>query len=664
MGAHLHIHLLGTVRVIRDGAEVLLPRSRKVRALLAFLAIESSPKPRSRLCDLLWDVPNDPRGELRWCLSRLRAVLDDDERRRVVVATQSQVSLDLSDCLVDAIEVDRLVREGVGQSTTERLAEVADLFAGDFLDGLELDAPELSGWLVAQRQRYRAAHVAILSEMVRRSLPGSSEVFRALDAWLQLAPFDAHPHKAMLDELAKCGRLHDAEDHLNRTIRAFEQEGLDWAPLRVAWQATKAAAKHATMTAAPTPAQIQIVSSATTATTNAHPTRPGSVFVMPFLAATPALDQVANGLTEDIITRLAKLRVLFVIARGTSYVASARGMDASEAGRVLNVEYVVSGTVRYLGERMVIHVELAETRDGGILWADQTDGAVAEALDSVDAVMNRIVAAISEQIEQVERKRAVAKLPSSLGAWDAYHRGLWHMYLFTASDNDLAGEFFRSALKLDPTFARAHAGLSFTHFQNVFLGLKLDRERETALALETAGHSLAADDRDPAAHWAMGRALWLQGEAGESIAELERSVDLSPSYALGHYTLGFVYAQSGDPKAAIDATDYSRQLSPFDPLQFAMLASRALAHMRLGERDQAAEWAVKATRRPNAHVHILAIAATSLALVDRRDPARALVARIRDRSPSYDIGEFLRAFRFTPDLTKLMRQGARQIGFD
>jgi DNA-binding SARP family transcriptional activator/TolB-like protein len=662
MAGGLHIQLLGTVRVSRDGVEVPLPRSRKVRALLAFLAIEASPKSRSRLCDLLWSVPNDPRGELRWCLSKLRGILDQDGRCRVMVASQSLVSLDLSDCLVDAIEVDRLMREGVDRATTERLGETATRIAGDLLDGLQLDAPELSGWLIAQRQRYRTAQIAILRELVQRSLAGSTEMFRWLDAWLQLTPFDCQPHEALLDALVRCGRPHDAEAHASRTIRAFEQEGLDWAPLRSAWQLARQAA-----TRAPTlSTQVEPPSSAPPmlALPSAVPlVRPGSVVVMPFVATTSELSPVANGLTEDIITRLARLRVLFVIARGTAYVVSDRGLDAREAGRVLNVEYVVSGTVRRQGERMVLHVELAETRDGGIVWADRTDAAVDETLAFVDSTMNRVIAAISEHIEQVECKRAIAKLPSSLDAWDAYHRGLWHMYLFTGIDNDLAGNFFRAALKIDPGFARAHAGLSFTHFQNVFLGLKPERERETALALETAGQSLSADDRDPAAHWAMGRALWLQGEPGEAIAELERSVDLSPSFALGHYTLGFVYAQSGDPQAAIHATDYSRQLSPFDPLQFAMLASRALAHIRLGERDQAAEWAVRATRRPNAHVHILAIAATSLALVNRRDSARALVARIRNRLPDYDVEEFLRAFRFTPDIVKLIRHGARQIGF-
>src|SRR5688572_7092305 len=107
----VEIRLLGPVRVTREGAEVPLPRSRKVRLLLAYLALESSPTSRSRLCDLLWDVPNDPRGELRWCLSKLRGVLDDDDRRRVVTTSQSLISLDLSDCIVDARKVDRVASE-------------------------------------------------------------------------------------------------------------------------------------------------------------------------------------------------------------------------------------------------------------------------------------------------------------------------------------------------------------------------------------------------------------------------------------------------------------------------------------------------------------------------------------------------------------------------
>ncbi len=105
--------------------------------------------------------------------------------------------------------------------------------------------------------------------------------------------------------------------------------------------------------------------------------------------------------------------------------------------------------------------------------------------------------------------------------------------------NALAARFFRDALALDPGFCRAYSGLSFSHFQNAFLDLTGDRERQVELALDTASQSLASDDRDPAAHRAMGRALWLSGKTAESCTELERSFELSPNFALGHYTLGF-----------------------------------------------------------------------------------------------------------------------------
>lgn len=642
----MEIRLLGGCRVLREGAEIPLPRSRKVRMLLAYLAVSSTPVTRSKLCDLLWDVPNDPRGELRWCLSKLRSVLDADGRARVVTSGQSTVSLDLDGCPVDALTLDTLASQDLANVSADRLSEVASMASGEFLDGIVVDGAEMTGWIGARRQRHRVQRSALLAELVRRAKPGSDESFARLEEWLRASPFETRAHQALLDALVTVGRARDAEAHLEATIRAFEHEGIDWAPLRDAWRSTKTA-------------KIEIVS--TPPPSNLAPpstTRRGSVVVMPFVEGTRGSSQIAHGLTDDIITRLAKLRVLFVIARGTSYALRERGIDAPEAGRILGVEYVVSGTVRREGERMSVVVELAETRTAGIVWTDEIEGASGDTFSMLDSLVDRIVAGISEEIERAECKRAVLKAPTSLDAWELYHRGLWHMYKFTGPDNAVAAKFFVEALARDETFARAHAGLSFTHFQNVFLGLKDDRAGEMSLALETANRSLASDDRDPAAHWAMGRALWLVGDRG-AISELERSVELSPNFALGHYTLGFVQAQSGDPQAAIRATDYSRQLSPFDPLQFGMLGSRALAHMRLGEHEQAAEWSLRAASRPNAHAHILAMAAAHLGLANRRDEARALVARVREKLPSYSVEDFVRAFRLDPDGERMIRAGAK-----
>jgi DNA-binding SARP family transcriptional activator/Tfp pilus assembly protein PilF len=656
----LEIRVLGPVSVSRGGSPVALPRSRKVRALLGFLTLSPSPVSRTRLCGLLWDVPNDPRGELRWSLSKLRGILDDGDRRRVVAGEGNLISLDLTDCVVDALEVDRIARAGIEDASSERLAELADRCGGDLLEGIEIDGnPEFTGWLTAQRQRFRSTHVAALRALVARSPAGSDEAFRRLEAWLRVSPFDQRVHEVMLEALVRGGRLREAEQHVAATIRAFEQEGLDWVPLRDHWQASRR------VTVEPARIVPPEAASDARAVAEGRGRRRGSVAVMPFADTAPAGERrVADGLTEDIITRLAKLRVLFVIARGTVYALGERGIGAQEAGRILNVEYVVSGSLRRQAGGISIVVELAETETARIVWTDELDGVADDTFSVQDAIVDRIVAAIAEEIEAAEVNRAILKPPSSLDAWEAYHRGLWHMYRFNQQDNREAELLFGKAIRLDPTFARAYAGLSFTHFQNAFLDLTPDRARQIELAFEAAGRSVGADDRDPAGHWAMGRALWLRGVERESFAELERSIELSPNFALGHYTLGFVHSQMGDPGTAIAETNHSRALSPFDPLQFAMLASRALAHIRRGELEEAAEFAVKATGRPNAHAHILAIAASSMSLVNRRDEARKFVARIRERVPGYGIGHFLRAFRFDADTERLFRSSARPIGFD
>jgi DNA-binding SARP family transcriptional activator len=308
-----------------------MPRSRKVRAALAFLALSPGALPRPRLCDLLWDVPNDPRGELRWCLSKLRGLLDDPDRQRVVTR-DDLVALDLSDCRVDAVEVERAVNRGVDRTELTELARLCELAGGDLLDGVELDgSPEFHGWLAAQRNRYRAMRVTMLHALATRT-PDTSETFRWLDTWLQLAPFDRRAHAVMLEALVRSGRHHDAEAHVAATRRAFDKEGLDSQPLADALRGARAA---------PGP-RLDAASAA--AIPHAGGRRRASVAVMPFVDRLPSADsRVADGVTEDIIMQLAKLRVLFVIARGTVFALGERGIGPHEAGRMLGVDYVVNG---------------------------------------------------------------------------------------------------------------------------------------------------------------------------------------------------------------------------------------------------------------------------------------------------------------------------------
>jgi DNA-binding SARP family transcriptional activator/TolB-like protein len=656
----LRVQLLGPLTVYRADVPAALPASRKVRALLAYLCLAPQAASRTHLCELLWDVPNDPRGELRWCLSKLRHIVDQPGRRRIAT-TGDSVALDLTDCLVDAAEISRAVQDGLEGMGPERMRALAALFKGEFLDGLEIDRnPGFNGWLTAQRRRFRSCHAALLETLVRGAT--GEEVFGYLETWLELAPFDRCAHELLLGALARRGRLREGEEHLAATARVFEAEGLDCAPIAEMWRAARARPGGTQIVWPPAP-PLPAASAGVSSDAIVAATRRASIAVMPFVEGNAALaipGGPAGGLAYDVITRLAKLRSLFVIAQGTVFALSERRVGPEEAGRMLNVDYVAGGSLRRQGNRLTVTVELAETRTARIVWAEAYDQKVDDAFLVLDEIGNKIVASIASEIETIERNRAILKPPSSLDAWEAHHRGLWHMYRFNKGDNERAQHFFQTAVRLDPTFARAYAGLSFTHFQTAFQGWA-KREPEIEQALEAAGQSLLVDDRDPAAHWAMGRALWLRGRQDQSVTELERAIDLSPNFAQGHYALAFVHSQGGDAAAAVGFSDHSRHLSPFDPMLFAMHGARAMALARLGRYDEAADWGVRAAARPNAHAHVLAIAAYCLALSGRLEEARAHMAAIHKRIPGYRVEDFLTAMHFAPEGVALFRKAARRI---
>ena len=654
----LNVDVLGPLTVRRGSADVELPASRRVRALLAYLTLIPRGASRTQLCALLWDGPGDPRAELRWCLSRLRRVVDDAGRTRLIVEAD-RVRLDLADCRVDATAVAEAPLQALTPGEAGALSAV---FRGEVAEGLALErAPEFDAWLEAARRRFCELHVALLA----RAAGGSGDDVPAhIEKWLQLSPFDPHAHLRLLDRLADAGRMHDAERHLESAEKRFAAEGLDFASIRHAWLKRRSDTRAMVSAAAPPRVRLDVDETLSSATA-AQAARRASIAVMPFRdAETRAQGQwLADALVHDVITRLAKLRSLFVIAQGTVFALAARQTGPDEAGRLLGVDYLVRGVVRWIGERALVTVELIETATGRVAWAEQFDSGREDALTVLEEFGNGIVSAVAGEVERLERNRAMLRPPASLDAWEAHHRGLWHMYRFTRADNEAARHFFARAVRLDPTFARAYAGLSFAQWQSAFQGWG-ERESEIAAALESAGRGIMADELDPAVHWAQGRALWLRGEHDPSVQALSRAVDLSPSFALGHYALAFVQSQTGDPHSAVAASDISRSLSPCDPLLFGMLGARAMALVRLGRFEEAAEAAVEAANRPNAHAHIFAIAACTLALAGRLDEARRRMAMVLQAVPGYGVADFLMAFRFDAQGEARFREGAKRIGMD
>jgi DNA-binding SARP family transcriptional activator len=634
--------MLGPLSLSRAGQPIALPQSRKARALLAYLSLSPRPVSRSHLCELLWGVPNDPRGELRWCLSKLRGLLDEPGRRRVQ-SEDDRVWLDLTECQVDVAALES------GAPDFQQHAE--ELWTGEFLEGLNLDhGPAFQAWLTMQRWHWRSAFIDLIERILSKPSIDPLRRRALIERWVTLAPFDERAHMLLLAELRQSGAADAAAAHLRATITLFRSEGLDTCNLRD-WRASYAV--PATARHAPAEKEHAVMAPA-------H--ERAALAIMPFAETTSAGfgGGLGAGLTQDIITRLARLRSLSVIARGSVYALAEAGHGDMDAARKLGVDYMTSGTVSVRHGRLRVEVELVDVRSGRIVWSEGFERAALAALDLLVDIGDQIVSSIASEIETVERNLAILRPPSSLTAWEAYHRGLWHMYRFTKAENETARQFFQQSATLDPTFSRAHAGLSFTHWQSGFQHWG-DREEHRELAYAAASEAVLADDHDPAAHWAMGRALWMRGQDERSLAELEQAIALSPNFALGHYALSFVGSQSGDPRAAIIAADHSRRLSPFDPLLFGMLGARAIAHVRLGQFEEAADWASKAAARPNAHYAIHAIAAYCLALAGRIEAARVAMAGIHAGLPAYGVNDFLQTFRFAPEAEAEFRRAAKLI---
>ena len=322
---------------------------------------------------------------------------------------------------------------------------------------------------------------------------------------------------------------------------------------------------------------LDLVAGASTEGSPGDPMRRPSIAVLPFRPVGDAgpYAAAADALPHDLITELARLRWLFVTARGSSFRLREPGLGVVEVGRLLGVRYCLSGTVEVAGSNLCVTAELAETHGGSVVWAERYTGSIDDVHAVRAEIRSKILTALEIQIPLHEAARARLAGSENLDAWAAYHLGLQHMYHFNRRDNAQAAELFERAVAQDPGFARAHAGLSFVHFQTAFLGQAADPAKEKALARSYAQRGLDLDPLDPFVNFTMGRTFWLEGDLEKGLSWLERATSLCPNYAQGIYARAWTETLSGRPLEGREHVDLAIRLSPLDPLFYGMLGTRA-----------------------------------------------------------------------------------------
>jgi TolB-like protein len=378
----------------------------------------------------------------------------------------------------------------------------------------------------------------------------------------------------------------------------------------------------------------------------ADPALKPSIAVLPFrITGDPGpYAAFADALPHDLILDLSRLRWLFVTARGSSFRLRASDTDMTEVGRLLGVQYCLAGSMEVAGSGFDVTVQLVDTRDGGVVWADRYTSPVGDVHQVRSDIRGRILAALEIRIPLHEAELARMQVTESLDAWSAYHLGLQHMYRFNRTDNAAARALFEKSISLDPGFARAHAGLSFVHFQTAFLRHTDDLAREIELARRFAERGVELDPLDPFVNFTMGRSYWLEGDLELSLSWLERATSISPNYAQGIYARAWTETLAGRGHEGREHVDLAMRLSPLDPLYYAMQGTRAFTHIAVGEDAQAAYWAERAARSPGAHVLIAMIAAASHALAGDMERAASWAANVRERNPGLDREDFFGAF--------------------
>ncbi|MGI9476137.1 MAG: winged helix-turn-helix domain-containing tetratricopeptide repeat protein [Hyphomicrobiaceae bacterium] len=394
------------------------------------------------------------------------------------------------------------------------------------------------------------------------------------------------------------------------------------------------------------------------------PERP-SIAVMPFETLDQAIDHIvfSDGLTHDIISRISRLRWLFVIARGSTFTFRNTTERTDQIARALGVRYVANGTVRFAGNRVRVNAFLVDAISGHEIWADRFDRQIDDIFAIQDEISSAIVSYLEVEIEEAEQKRALHSPPETLGAWSNYHRGIWHMHRFSKDNFAQAEHFFQRSCEIDPDSPRSFAGLSFVNFQRHFLGLVPDREEALDRAFELAEHSIELDPKDPLGHMALGRALLMRREYDHSIDELETSIRLNPNLAPAQFSLSRTLMAAGISERGIEAADIARRLSPNDPMRFAMLSVRANCLAQMGEFEEAVKWVQQATHQSNAHFHILAIAVYITCAADEMDLARKYKDRLLRNRPDYRISDFFRGFPLrSKEHIALVVDGLRKAG--
>ncbi len=390
-----------------------------------------------------------------------------------------------------------------------------------------------------------------------------------------------------------------------------------------------------------------------------------SIAVLPFenLSDDPDQEYFADGLTEDIITSLSKVRWFFVISRNSTFAFKGRTTDPRDIGEELGVRYVLEGSVRTAGNRVRLSAQLIDCTSGNNLWAERYHREIEDIFDLQDELTQTVVGAIEPQLSKAERDRARMRKPNNLDAWNMLQYGRAHLYKRSRKDLAQARTFLEEAIKHDPELVAAYSDLAEVCFLEVRLGFAEDNTASLAKAVELSNKAIEIKGEDAAAHYALGRVLSMKRRHAEAERELNRAIELNPSYSQAYLALGMSYAFSGRAEEAIEPLDTGMRLSPHDEYMGPFMARTAEAYLFMGNHKEAVEWGRRAALQPHLPWPGFASLVSILGHLGEDGELVAAIAELEKRAPKIDLAYIRQQLPITNerDLDHMI-EGLRKAG--
>ncbi len=667
------IYLVGAMRAIAPGGADFLPRGRKTRGLLACLCLAQGERiSRSRLVGLLWDRSADAqaRMSLRQSLSELNGIVNRHVSGLVEIGRDS-VRIDVRKCWIDALAILDASADATADSSN-----LVQPYSERLLEDLDGITPSFDHWLAGERTRFEDRVRKILeAELDRLTEQNAKPEVRAAAArrLINFEPTHEGAVRSLMKAFAQMGDRAQAIREFERCRQALvtvldlppsEETTAVYEAIRVelpqmaspAIFAGPAGAEPSETAAAglltPAPARWNVEKQSDPAA--AHGYDPGherrrepSIAVLPFrnITGDPAHDFVAEGLVEDLIEALSRVPNFFVISRLSTLAFRNQDRHPREIGNVLGVRYVLSGSLRVLGDRLRLTIELTDTQLEAALWLARLDERFLDLFEVQDRLCEMIVQKVAPHLHAAEMKRIRVKRPDSLEAYDLFLRAQENMHNSSRTIFETSEALFDAALTKDPHYAAALAWRAYWHVLRVGQGWSPDPANDAAQADHFARSAIECNSMEPMAFAVHGHvASYLYKDFDLAFRRFETALGINANAAPAWLWSAAAQAWMGNGSRAVEEINRAMALSPYDPLMYAYSGNAAMAYLVDGQYERAIECALRSLRENRTYTSSYRLLVMALMLAGRGNDAQASARRLLELEPGLTVAGFRRRY--------------------